>query len=100
MKKLKSNANMSLSHVQIEAIMYNSLNALLSMSNVKNELAMLNAIIKNKINDAVTPVVNRNARTEYVPEWFENRNNDALVSCAQKTDSDFEVMRAAILGKR
>lgn len=102
MKKLKSDANMSLSHAQIEAIMYNSLDALLNMSNVKNELAMLNAIIKNKINDVLAPAAtNTKARVELVPDWFESRNDDTKAPESKNSAAavDFEVERAKFLAK-
>ena len=61
MRKIKADSDITLSHEQIEGIMYASLDALLNMQHVKNELAMLNAIIKNKIND-VTKAVQRYRR--------------------------------------
>ena len=101
MRKLKADSDITLSHAQIEGIMYSSLDALLNMQGVHNELAMLNAIMRNKINDAIKPVVSKvqatKQRVELVPDWFENRNDNK----AEKVEDsiNFEAERAAILAK-
>lgn len=82
-KKIKAEDKLTLSHVQLETIMYQSLDAAISASDqyVKtNRVALLSAIIRNKIND-VTVVHSSVAsekqvarKVETVPAWFATRH--------------------------
>lgn len=103
-KKLKLEMNSNLTNVQIESIMYRSLDALLNMRSVKNELAMLNAIINNKVKDLVTPTIAstqkkiNNLRCEQVPDWFDTRN-DNTTNAEMDSGIDFEAEKLRILSK-
>lgn len=110
MKKLKADVTVKLSHVEIESIMYRSLDALLNMSNVKNEMAMLTGIIKNKIQDLIQSVSapahtnTANKRVELIPEWFDGRNtsnnsNNTVVEPSLAPTVDFELEKARVLAK-
>lgn len=83
LKKIKAESTVMLSHGQLETIMYQSLDAAISASDqyVKsNRLALLSAIIRNKINDATesdpsaTKERNVTRKTEQVPAWFATRH--------------------------
>ncbi len=82
LKKIKAEDKLTLSHMQLETIMYQSLDAAISASDqyIKtNRLALLNAIIQNKINDitvsnsSVTSEKNVARKKEQVPAWFASR---------------------------
>jgi len=83
LKKIKAEDKLKLSHVQLETIMYQSLDAAISVSDqyVKtNRVALLSAIIRNKINDvtvsnsSAAPEKNVARKVEQVPEWFATRH--------------------------
>lgn len=106
MKKIKAESNLTLSHVQLETIMYQAFDAAISASDqyVKtNRFALLSAIIKTKIKDLTmpsTPVTEKTAvrNVEKVPEWFATRNQKA----AELTDEEkaaFAKERERILAK-
>lgn len=99
MKKIKSDVNMGLTHAQLENILYQSFQALLNMTNIKNPFAMLNAIMNNKINDLINAVVPTTKQSkELIPDWFATRNEN--VSVDTKIDNiDFDAEREQILAK-
>lgn len=101
MRKIKADSSLTLSHAQLEGILYASLDALLNMQHVKNELAMLNGIINNKINDATKAVVSKvqatTQRVEWIPAWFETRNEQEEKNVDPHID--FEQERMKILAK-
>lgn len=81
LKKIKAEDKLGLSHGHLETILYQSLDAAISANDqyIKtNRLALLSAIIRNKINDvrvsnsSATPEVARNV--EQVPAWFATRH--------------------------
>lgn len=83
LKKIKAEDKLTLSHVQLETIMYQSLDAAISASDqyVKtNRLALLSAIIRNKINDltvsnsSAAPEQDKTRKVELVPTWFATRH--------------------------
>lgn len=83
LKKIKAEDKLTLSHVQLETIMYQSLDAAVSASDqyVKtNRLALLSAIIRNKINDltvsnsSAVPEQDKARKVELVPTWFATRH--------------------------
>ncbi|MGG2114223.1 hypothetical protein ABFY60_28025 [Lysinibacillus pakistanensis] len=83
MKKIKAEDKLTLSHVQLESILYQSLDAAISASDqyVKtNRLALLSAIIRNKINDltvlnsSAVPEKEKTRKVEVVPAWFATRH--------------------------
>ncbi|HBA8009809.1 TPA: hypothetical protein J1002_004877 [Escherichia coli] len=83
LKKIKAEDKLTLSHVQLEMIMYQSLDAAISASNqyVKtNRLALLSAIIRNKINDltvsnsSAVSEKDKTRKVELVPSWFATRH--------------------------
>lgn len=92
MKKIKAEGNLTLSHVQLEAIMYQSFDAAISASDhyVKtNRFALLDGIIKNKIKDLTmpgTPVTEKNAarNIEKVPDWFATRHDEVTETTDQE----------------
>lgn len=82
-KKIKAEDKLTLSHVQLESILYQSLDAAISASDqyVKtNRLALLSAIIRNKINDltvlnsSAVPEKEKTRKVEVVPAWFATRH--------------------------
>lgn len=83
LKKIKAEDKLTVSHVQLESIMYQSLDAAISASEqyVKtNRLALLSAIIRNKINDLTVsnspavPEKDKTRKVELVPTWFATRH--------------------------
>lgn len=61
---------------QLESIVYHALCVLVRKRGVENKCAMFSAIIRNKINDVLTPVVrpsygNAAPRVERKPDWFD-----------------------------
>ncbi|XRD27137.1 hypothetical protein AABM34_25055 (plasmid) [Lysinibacillus fusiformis] len=80
LKKIKAEDKLGLSHSHLETILYQSLDAAISASNqyIKtNRLALLNAIIRNKINDltvSVAPEKEKSRKVEVVPTWFATRH--------------------------
>ena len=83
LKKIKAENKLTLSHVQLETIMYQSLDSAISASDQyikNNRLALLSAIIRNKINDltvsnsTVAPEKNVARKVEPVPAWFATRH--------------------------
>jgi len=83
LKKIKAEDKLTLSHVQLETIMYQSLDSAISASDQyikNNRLALLSAIIRNKINDltvsnsTVAPEKNVARKVEPVPAWFATRH--------------------------
>jgi len=82
MKKIKAEDKLGLSQSQLETIMYQSLDVAISASDqyVKtNRVALLSAVIRNKINDLTvsnSSVAPRNGarKVEAVPEWFATRH--------------------------
>lgn len=83
LKKIKAEDKLTLSHVQLESIMYQSLDAAVSASDqyVKtNRVALLSAIIRNKINDltvsnsSAVPEKDKTRKVELVPAWFATRH--------------------------
>ncbi|MCY9549983.1 hypothetical protein [Lysinibacillus xylanilyticus] len=81
LKKIKAEDKLTLSHVQLETIMYQSLDAAISASEqyVKtNRVALLSAIIRNKINDLTVSVTlekeKKTRKVEVVPTWFATRH--------------------------
>ena len=86
LKKIKAEDKLTLSHVQLETIMYQSLDAAISARDqyIKtNRLALLSAIIQNKIKDvtvsnsSVAPEKNVAKKVEPVPAWFATRHESA-----------------------
>lgn len=83
MKKNKAEDKLGLSKGQLETIMYQSLDAAISASDqyVKtNRLALLSAIIRNKINDltvsnsSAASEKEKTRKVEVVPAWFATRH--------------------------
>lgn len=83
LKKIKAEDKLTVSHVQLESIMYQSLDAAISANDqyVKtNRLALLSAIIRNKINDltvsnsSAVPKKEKTRKVELVPGWFATRH--------------------------
>lgn len=80
LKKIKAEDKLTLSNVQLESILYQSLDAAVSASDqyVKtNRIALLSAIIRNKINDltiSVVPEKEKTRKVEVVPAWFATRH--------------------------
>lgn len=102
MKKIRSENDLKLSHNQLELIMYQSFDILLNKKGVKNEAAMLNAIITNKINDMTIPQASFSPmsnikRTEPIPDWFMNRNEVVETTFTLEEKAEFEAQRAQIL---
>jgi len=105
LKKIKAEDKLTLSHVQLETIMYQSLNAAISVSDqyVKtNRLALLSAIIRNKINDltisnsSAAPEVARNI--EQVPAWFATRH-EPIEEVTEEEKAFFAQERERILAE-
>lgn len=93
LKKIKTEDKLTLSHVQLETIMYQSLDAAISASDqyVKtNRLALLSAIIRNKINDltvsnsSAVPEQDKTRKVELVPTWFATRHEQEEVVTEEK----------------
>lgn len=107
MKKIKAEGNLTLSHVQLEAILYQSLDAAISASDsyVKtNRLALLSAIIKTKIKDLTmpsAPVTGKNAvrKVEKVPEWFATRHEEVAAEITDQEKLAFAKERERVLAK-
>jgi len=83
LKKIKAEDKLMLSNVQLETIMYQSLDAAISANDQyikSNRLALLSAIIRNKINDvtvsnsSAAPEKNVARKVEQVPAWFATRH--------------------------
>lgn len=83
LKKIKAEDKLGLSHGHLETIMYQSLDAAISASDqyVKtNRLALLSAIIRNKINDltvsnsSAASEKEKTRKVEMVPSWFATRH--------------------------
>ena len=83
LKKIKAEDKLGLSNGHLETIMYQSLDAAISASDqyVKtNRLALLSAIIRNKINDltvsnsSAAPEKEKSRKVELVPAWFATRH--------------------------
>ena len=83
LKKIKAEDKLGLSHGHLETIMYQSLDAAISASDqyVKtNRLALLSAIIRNKINDltvsnsSAASEKEKTRKVEVVPSWFATRH--------------------------
>jgi len=106
MKKIKAEGNLTLSHVQLETIMYQSLDAAISASDqyVKtNRLALLSAIIQNKIKDLTmprTPVTEKSVvrNIEKVPDWFATRH-EKVAEITDQEKLDFVKERERVLTK-
>ena len=101
MKKIKAEGHLSLSHMQLESILYQSLDAAISASDsyVKtNRFALLSAIIKRKIEDVTKPQKQAMRRVEVVPAWFATRQNQAAKPTEEET-SFFAKERERILAK-
>lgn len=105
LKKIKAEEKLTLSHVQLETIMYQSLDAAISASDqyVKtNRVALLSAIIRNKINDltvsnsSAAPEVARNI--EQVPEWFTTRH-ESVEELTEEEKAFFAQERERILAE-
>lgn len=93
LKKIKAEDKLTLSHVQLEMIMYQALDAAISASDqyVKtNRLALLSAIIRNKINDltvsnsSTVPDKEKTRKVELVPTWFATRHEQEEVVTEEK----------------
>ena len=103
LKKIKAEDKLTLSQVQLETIMYQSLDAAISASDqyVKtNRLALLSAIIRNKINDltvSVVPEKEKTRKVEVVPAWFATRHEQEEVTEEKK--AYFAQERERILAK-
>lgn len=83
LKKIKAEDKLGLSNGHLETIMYQSLDAAISASDqyVKtNRLALLSAIIRNKINDLTVSNAStasekeKTRKVEVVPAWFATRH--------------------------
>ena len=106
MKKIKAEGHLTLSHVQLETILYQSFDAAISASDsyVKtNRFALLSAIIKTKIKDLTmpsTPVTEKNAvrNIEKVPDWFATRH-DAVTEPTDQDKLAFTKERERVLAK-
>lgn len=104
LKKIKAEDKLGLSHDHFETIMYQSLDAAISASDqyVKtNRLALLSAIIRNKISDltvSVTPVKEKTRKVEVVPAWFATRHEQEEEVTEEKK-AYFEQERERILAK-
>lgn len=105
LKKIKAEDKLTLSHVQLETIMYQSLDAAISASDqyVKtNRVALLSAIIRNKINDltvsnsSAAPEVARNI--EQVPAWFATRH-EPIEEVTEEEKAFFAQERERILAE-
>lgn len=103
LKKIKAEDKLTLSNVQLESIMYQSLDAAVSASDqyVKtNRIALLSAIIRNKINDltiSVVPEKEKTRKVEVVPAWFATRHEQEEVTEEKK--AYFAQERERILAK-
>jgi len=93
LKKIKAEDKLGLSHGHLETIMYQSLDAAISASDqyVKtNRLALLSAIIRNKINDltvsngSVGSEKEKTRKVEVVPAWFATRHEQEEVVTEEK----------------
>ena len=94
-KKMRAEGMLGMSNEQLENIMYQSLDVLLHKKGVKNPLAMLNAIINNKIADVrqakQQPSAARAPKTETLPDWFATRHEKvepAPLSAAEQAELD------------
>lgn len=83
LKKIKAEDKLGLSHGHLETLMYQSLDAAISVTDqyVKtNRLALLSAIIRNKINDLTVSNAStasekeKTRKVEVVPAWFATRH--------------------------
>lgn len=93
-----------MSNSQLEQIMYQSLDVLLHKQGVKNPLAMLNAIINNKISDMTTPQATPSAapaakRTEVLPDWFATRHERVETVLSAEEEAELAEARARVLKK-
>ncbi|MFJ7371650.1 hypothetical protein ACIQVU_19830 [Lysinibacillus sp. NPDC098008] len=93
LKKIKAEDKLGLSHGHLETIMYQSLDAAISVSDqyVKtNRLALLSAIIRNKINDLTVSNAStgsgkeKTRKVEVVPAWFATRHEQEEVTEEKK----------------
>ena len=93
--------------MQLEMIMYQSLDAAISASDqyVKtNRIALLNAIIRNKINDltvsnsSAAPEKNVTRKVETVPAWFATRH-ESKEELTEEEKAYFAKEREKILAK-
>ncbi|MGE7954952.1 hypothetical protein [Lysinibacillus xylanilyticus] len=107
LKKIKAEDKLTLSHVQLETIMYQSLDAAISASDqyVKtNRLALLSAIIRNKIKDvkvsnsSAAPEKKVTRKTEQVPEWFATRH-ESVEELTEEEKAFFAQERERILAE-
>lgn len=107
LKKIKAEDKLTLSHMQLETIMYQSLDAAISASDqyVKtNRVALLSAIIRNKIKDVT--VSNSSAaseknvarKTEQVPAWFATRH-EPIEEVTEEEKAFFAQERERILAE-
>ncbi|OCS83471.1 helix-turn-helix domain-containing protein [Caryophanon tenue] len=104
MKKMRSEGTLGMSNSQLEQIMYQSLDVLLHKQGVKNEQAMLNAIINNKISDMTTPQATPSAapaakRTEVLPDWFATRHERVETVLSAEEEAELAEARARVLKK-
>ena len=104
MKKMRAEGMLGMSNSQLEQIMYQSLDVLLHKQGVKNPLAMLNAIINNKISDMTTPKATPSAapaakRTEVLPDWFATRHERVETVISAEEQAELEARRVAVLKK-
>jgi len=107
MKKIKAEDKLGLSKGQLETIMYQSLDAAISASDqyVKtNRLALLSAIIRNKINDltvsnsSAASEKEKTRKVEVVPAWFATRHEQEEELTEEKK-AYFAQKRERILAK-
>lgn len=107
LKKIKAEDKLGLSHSHLEIIMYQSLDAAISASDqyVKtNRLALLSAIIRNKINDLTVSNVStgsekeKTRKVEVVPAWFATRHEQEEEVTEEK-EAYFAQERERILAK-
>ncbi|MCS5504090.1 hypothetical protein NY607_23705 [Lysinibacillus sp. A4] len=104
LKKIKAEDKLGVSHSQLETILYQSLDAAISASDqyVKtNRLALLSAIIRNKIKDltvSVVPEKEKTRKVEVVPAWFATRHEQEEEVTEEK-EAYFAQERERILAK-
>ncbi|OCX60517.1 hypothetical protein BFM98_20440 [Lysinibacillus sp. AR18-8] len=108
LKKIKAEDKLGLSHGHLETIMYQSLDAAISASDqyVKtNRLALLSAIIRNKINDltvsnsSAAPEKEKSRKVEVIPAWFATRHEQVEEEVTEEKKAYFAQERERILAK-
>lgn len=107
LKKIKAEGKLRVSHGQLETILYQSLDAAISASDqyVKtNRLALLSAIIRNKINDLTVSNAStgsekeKKRKVEVVPAWFATRHEQEE-EVSEEKKAYFAQERERILAK-